>query len=33
MANTLKNMKIIALASAVAVATLMLSACGTDGKA
>jgi membrane fusion protein (multidrug efflux system) len=33
MANSLKNMKIIALASAVAVATLMLSACGTDGKA
>ena len=33
MANPLKNMKLIALASAVAVATLMLSACGTDGKA
>src|ERR1700759_1610870 len=33
MANSLKNMKTIALASAVAIATLMLSACGTDGKA
>jgi membrane fusion protein (multidrug efflux system) len=33
MANSLKTLKTLALASAVAVATLMLSACGTDGKA
>ncbi len=33
MANSLINIKTIALASAVAVATLTLSACGTDGKA
>jgi membrane fusion protein, multidrug efflux system len=33
MANTLNNLKIVALAGAIAVATLMLSGCGTDGKA
>lgn len=33
MANSLIKMKTLALASAVAIASLLLSACGTDGKA